>query len=51
MSKYNFAYVCNYFKALIIPHTPCGFVVAESFRYGLTDRKWQRYRVVPIYFV
>jgi len=37
MSKYNFAYVCNYFKALIIPHTPCGFVVAESFRYGLTD--------------
>jgi hypothetical protein len=29
--------ICNYFKNVIIPHTPDDFVVADSFRYSLTD--------------
>jgi len=34
---FDLEYVCNYFKALVIPHTPDGFTVAERFKYGLTD--------------
>jgi len=29
--------ICNYYKGLIIPHTPEDFIVAESFRHGLPN--------------
>ena len=35
--KKDLTKVCNYLKTLVIPHTPENFVVAERFRYGLTD--------------
>ncbi|MDR0325712.1 MAG: hypothetical protein LBI19_06440 [Oscillospiraceae bacterium] len=35
--KKDLAYVCNHFKALVIPHTPDDFTVAEPFRHGLTN--------------
>ena len=34
--------VCNYLKGLVIPHTPDDFVVAESFRHGLTDNELRK---------
>jgi hypothetical protein len=37
MQKYDLAYVCHYYKNLVIPHTPEDFTVAERFRHGLTD--------------
>ena len=35
--KKGLSYVCDYLKALVIPHTPDDFIVAEPFRHGLTD--------------
>jgi len=33
----NLSDICNYFKNVIISHTPDDFIVADSFRHGLTD--------------
>ena len=35
----DLTYVCKYLKALVIPHTPDNFFVAERFRHGLTDEE------------
>lgn len=37
MQEHDLAYVCNYYKDLVIPHTPDDFIVASRFRHGLTD--------------
>jgi hypothetical protein len=35
--KKDLSHVCDYLKALVIPHLPDDFVVAERFRHGLTN--------------
>lgn len=42
MKKYDLADVCVYMKALIIPHMPDDFHVAQKFRHGLTDEEIQK---------
>ena len=38
----NLADVCNYLKRLVIPNMPNDFIVAEKFKYGLTDNEIQK---------
>ena len=37
MNQLDLADVCNHLKAAVIPHTPEDFIIAETFRLGLSD--------------